>query len=162
MTAGHSRNTSPTSISALWKIEREILWTRKKPAVCRWYSCSIEERQRLLLKSPHIKRQHDGCMQSCRGIPNVWVGVVSWMALIVLMVDGPKRSNWGFRRTWIEVAFDLPKKSTSWKRIWVSPRYGFAIQFFVVFKELYFSDCWFNSSWPVVHLSSSVPATMQW
>ena len=29
-------------------------------------------------------------MQSCSGIPNVWVGVVSLMALIVLMVDSPK------------------------------------------------------------------------
>ena len=40
--------------------------------------------------SPHIKRQHDECVQSCSGIPNVWVGVVSLMALIVLMVDSPK------------------------------------------------------------------------
>ena len=29
-------------------------------------------------------------MQSCSGIPNVWVGVVSLMVLIALMVDSPK------------------------------------------------------------------------
>ena len=36
------------------RIPREILWTRTKPAVCRWYSCSS------FCRSLHIKRQHDG------------------------------------------------------------------------------------------------------
>ena len=40
--------------------------------------------------SPHIKSQHDGCVQLCSGIPDVWVGVVSLMALSVLMIDSPK------------------------------------------------------------------------
>ena len=55
-------------------------------------SCSIEEQDFGFFaeKQPHIKRQHDGCMQSCSGIPNVWVGVVSSMVLIALMVDSPK------------------------------------------------------------------------
>ena len=57
-------------------------------------------------------------------------------------------SNWGFRRTWIEVSFDLPKKSTSWERIWVRHRYGSAIRFCVVFGKLKalhcFFDCWFE------------------
>ena len=55
-------------------------------------SCSIEEQDFGFFaeKKPHIKRQHDGCMQSCSGIPNVWVGVVSLMVLIALMVDSPK------------------------------------------------------------------------
>ena len=65
-------------------------------------------------------------------------------------------SNWGFRRTWIEVPFDLPQEvnqltkdlSTSWQRIWVRHRYGSAIRFCVVFGKLEalpcFSDCWFE------------------
>ena len=55
-------------------------------------SCSIEEQDFGFFaeKKTHIKRQHDGCMQSCSGIPNVWVGVVSLMVLIALMVDSPK------------------------------------------------------------------------
>ena len=55
-------------------------------------SCSIEEQDFGFFpeKKPHIKRQHDGCMQSCSGIPNVWVGVVSLMVLAALMVDSPK------------------------------------------------------------------------
>ena len=54
---------------------------------------------------------------------------------------------------WIEVPFDLPKKSTSWRRIWVSRRHGSAIQFCVVFGKLCFFDFWFNISWPVAYLS---------
>ena len=64
--------------------------------------------------------------------------------------------------TWIEVAFDLPKKSTSWQRIWVSPRYGSAIQLCGVLRNLCFSDCWFNISWPVAYLSRSRPGTIEW
>jgi len=55
-------------------------------------SCSIEEQDFGFFaeKNTHIKRQHDGCMQSCSGIPNVWVGMVPLMVLIALMVGSPK------------------------------------------------------------------------
>ena len=31
------------------------------------------------------ERQHGGCMQSCNGIPKVWVGVVSLMAIVWML-----------------------------------------------------------------------------
>ena len=52
------------------------------------------------------------------GIPNVWVGVVSLVAWIVLIDDSPKGRGklipfGGFRWTWIKVGFDLPKSTSS-------------------------------------------------
>ena len=94
----------PTSIAP------EILCTRKKPAVCHAQSKS-KTSVFFAEKQPHIKRQHDGCMQSCSGIPNVWVGVVSSMVLIALMVDSPKaQAN----------VFQL-KLSVDWNSFWFAP-----------------------------------------
>ena len=124
----------------------------------------LNRRARLRLfcrKKTHIKRQHDGCnaiMQwhsQCVG----WSGFLDGFDCI----DGwqPKGSGKSIPSfQWIEVPFDLPKKSTSWRRISVSGRHGSAIQFCVVFGKLCFFDFWFNISWPVAYLSSSTPGTM--
>ena len=55
------------------------------------------EWQRLLPNqvSTH-ERQHGGCMQSCNGIPKVWVGVLSLMAIVWMLPLVQIYSNSGF------------------------------------------------------------------
>ena len=126
MTAGHSRKTSPTSINAFWdpRIAHEILWTKKTPAVCRRWSCSSGERQRLLPSqvSTH-QRQHGRCMQSCNGIPKVWVGVVSLMAIVWTLPRVQIYSKCGFlSEPGLKLLLELPK-SNCWQRTWLSNKY---------------------------------------
>ena len=127
----------PTSIAP------EILCTRKKPAVC--HAQSKSKTSVFFPKKTHTsKGSMMGACNRAVAFPMCRLEWFPWWFWLHWWLTAQRLrqmySNWSFRRIWIEVPFDLPKKSTSWRRIWVSRRHGSAIQFCVVFGKLCFFD----------------------
>ena len=150
MTAGCSRKTLQTLISAFWdpRTVCEVLWSRSLQFIdCR--GMLNRKSKGFSRKSPHIKkvawsvhaimRWHSQCVG--------WSGYRDSFDCWLVQRSRPLSSNRGSQWTWIEVAFDLPK-ATSWPRIWLSRRSSWR------YFRLYCSIC--CTEWTDT-LSSNVP-----